>query len=286
MIRGLALLGALAVVSTIGLLPFDASQAQTEPDPVVAMVNGEEILNSDMVMFHSSLPEQYRQVSIERLYSQLLEGLVESRLLAQAAIAAGMMDNPEVKLRLAYVTKDVLQQSYLDQLLEVEITEERQRTAYAATVGDVPGEEQVSARHILLEDEAAARAVIAELDGGADFAGLAKDRSTGPSGPGGGDLGFFTKEQMVAPFAEAAFAMAPGEYSKEPVETQFGWHVIKVEDRRITEPPTFEESQAEIGQQLAKEFVLDLMAKLHKTAEITRFDANGYPIEAPPAAVQ
>jgi peptidyl-prolyl cis-trans isomerase C len=283
MIRGLALFGVLAVVSTFGLMPFGVSLAQTEPDPVIAIVNGEEILNSDLVMFHASLPEQYRQISLEILHDQLLEGLIETRLLAQAAVEAGMMDDPEVKRRLAYVAKDALQQSYLDQMLAAEITEERQRAAYQATIGDTPGVEEINARHILLEDEAAGRAVITELDGGADFAILAKERSTGPSAPGGGDLGFFTKEQMVVPFAEAAFAMAPGEYSKEPVKTQFGWHVIKVVDRRIPPPPTFEQSQAEISQRLAKDFVFDLMVKLNEKAEISRFDLQGNEIEAPSA---
>ena len=286
MIRGFALRVALAGAFTIGLIHGHASLAQTEQDSVIAIVNGKTILTSDMTMFQNSLPENYRRVDINVLLPQLLEGLIDGRLLAQAALEAGMMDDPTVKRRLAYVTNDVLQQTYLDQLLAEEITEQRIRETYEATIPTQPGEEEISARHILLEDEGAARAVIGELDAGGDFAALAKTHSTGPSGAGGGDLGYFTRQQMVAAFAEAAFALNPGEYTKDPIKTQFGWHVIKVEDRRVTPPPTFEESQAEIGQQLAQEFVRDLMANLRDTAEISRFDPQGNPLEAPPAPAQ
>lgn len=276
----------LAGALTIGLMHADVAMAQTEKDPVVAIVNGEAVLNSDMTMFYNSLPEQFRQIAMETLYDQLLEGLIESRLLAQAALEAGMMDDATVKRRLAYITNDVLQQTYLDQLLATEITEERLRETYQATIATEPGEAEISARHILLEDEDAARAVIEDLAAGGDFVALAKERSTGPSGPSGGDLGYFNKNQMVASFAEAAFALNPGEYTKQPVQTQFGWHVIKVEDRRSSPPPTFEESQAEISRQLAQEFVRGLMAKLREAAEVSRFDLQDDEVEAPPAPAE
>ena len=278
MIRVLALVGAFA----FGLVHPESSLAQTEEDPAIATVNGEVIRNSDMTMFYESLPSQYRQVPMVSLYDQLIEGLIESRLLAQAARRAGLMDDPQVKRRLAFVTTDVLQQTYLNQLLAEQITEEKLRAEYEATIGAEPGEEEVSARHILLEDEAAARAVIEALAAGGDFATLAQTRSTGPSAPSGGDLGYFTKNQMVAPFAEAAFALNPGEYTVVPVQTQFGWHVIKVEDRRLSAPPSFEESQAEISRQMAKDYVFGLMEKLRESAEISRFDQ---PAEEAPAAV-
>lgn len=286
MIRVLALTGALAGALTIALAHADATLAQTEEDPVIATVNGEAIRNSDMTLFYNSLPSQYRQVPMVSLYDQLIDGLLDRKLLAQAAREAGLMDDALVKQRLAYVTDDVLQQAYLDQLLAAEVTEERLRAAYQATAAAEGGEEEVSARHILLEDEDAARAVIGELAAGGDFADLAKQRSTGPSGPNGGDLGYFTRDQMVAPFSEAAFALNPGEYTEEPVQTQFGWHVIKVEDRRTTPPPAFEDSQAELGRQMAQKFVVGLMARLRETAEISRFDPPGNEIEAPRAPTE
>ena len=287
MIRGLALAGALAGVFIISTLDADPSRAQREEDNVVARVNGEAIRISDMTMFYNSLPEQYRQVSMESLYDQLIEGLVETRLLAQAARKAGLMDDITVKQRLAFATVDVLQQTYLDQLLEAEITEERLRAAYEEMAADIEPEDEISARHILLADEDAAKAVIEELDGGGDFATLAKDRSTGPSGPSGGDLGYFTRQQMVVPFAEAAFVLKPGEYTQQPVETQFGWHVILVEDRRVTGPPSFEASEARLSRDIAKAFVLDFMNKLRDDAVISRYDMQGNEFKpAPPAATE
>ncbi|MCH7554945.1 MAG: peptidylprolyl isomerase [Proteobacteria bacterium] len=280
MIRGLALVGAFA----LGLFHPDASLAQSVEDPVIATVNGEVIRNSDMTMFYDSLPSQYRQVPMVSLYDQLIEGLIDSRLLAQAARQAGLMDDAVVKQRLAFVTTDVLQQSYLDRLLAAEITEESLRAEYEATFGSESGEAEVSARHILLEDEAAARAVIEALAAGGDFATLAQTRSTGPSAPGGGDLGYFTKDQMVAPFAEAAFALNPGEYTDFPVQTQFGWHVIKVEDRRRSAPPSFEDSQAEISRRMAKDYVFGLMEDLRQSAEISRFDQPDQPAQGASAA--
>ena len=279
MIRVLALVGAL----TAGMAYAGVSLAQTEEDPIIATVNGEAILNSDLTMFYDSLPQQYRQVPMVSLYEQLLEGLIESRLLAQEARKAGLLDDPTVKRRLAYITNDLLQRSYLDQLLAVEITEERMRALYEATIANQQGAEEVSARHILLEEEAAALEVIAELDKGVDFATLAQERSTGPSGPNGGDLGYFTREQMVAPFAEAAFALQPGEYTRQPVKTQFGWHVIKLENRRESPAPAYEESQAALSRQVGKEYTLVLMAKLLAGAEIERFDRQGNEADAAPA---
>lgn len=278
MIRLLALAGALM----IGLLYVATSLAQTEEDPVAAIVNGEAIYSSDLTVFYNSLPQQYREAPMAALYDQLVEGLIETRLLAQAAREAGMMDDPLVKKHLAYFTNDVLQKTYLDQLLTAEITEERLRAAYQESIANQQGGEEVHARHILLEDEDAAMAVIGELDAGVEFAGLAKERSTGPSAPNGGDLGYFSKDQMVAPFAEVAFALNPGEYSKQPVQTQFGWHVIKVEGRRTPGPPPFEESQVELSRDMAKNFVLGLMATLLEVAEVSRFDQQGNAMEADP----
>ena len=280
MIRVLALVGAFA----LGLFHPGSSLAQTTDDPVIATVNGDAIRNSDMTMFYDSLPSQYREVPMVSLYDQLIEGLIESRVLAQAARQAGLMDDPQVKRRLAFVTNDMLQQTYLNQLLAEQITEQRMRAEYDATIGAQTGEEEVSARHILLEDEAAARAVIEALAAGGDFVTLAQTRSTGPSAPSGGDLGYFTKDQMVAPFSEAAFALNPGEYTVVPVKTQFGWHVIKVEDRRLSAPPSFEDSQAEISRQMAKDYVFGLMEKLRDSAEIIRFDKPDQPAEGASAA--
>lgn len=166
------------------------------------------------------------------------------------------------------------------------MTDEALRAAYEARKAEPDfAREEVKSRHILVEDGATAAELISELEDGADFAQLAAEHSTGPSGEAGGDLGWFTRDQMVAPFADAAFALEPGEVSAEPVETRFGWHVIKAEDRRTT-VPTFEESRAELEQELGREAVTALLDELRSEAEIERFDDEGQPVDDEPQPVE
>jgi peptidyl-prolyl cis-trans isomerase C len=130
-----------------------------------------------------------------------------------------------------------------------------------------------------------ADAVIKELQNGADFATLAQQRSTGPSASNGGDLGFFRRDQMVPAFADAAFALQPGQFTAEPVQTQFGWHVIKVFERRTVEP-TFEESEPQLRQEVAREIVTALVSDLHEGAKIERFNFDGTPVQDKPEQQQ
>ncbi len=130
-----------------------------------------------------------------------------------------------------------------------------------------PATEQ-HARHILVASEEDARAVITELDGGADFVELAKERSTGPSGPRGGDLGYFTSDQMVPEFSAAAQTLEPGQYTKDPVQTQFGWHVIKLEDRRESAPPSFADMEPQLRQEMTRENVETVLSELREDADV------------------
>jgi peptidyl-prolyl cis-trans isomerase C len=148
------------------------------------------------------------------------------------------------------------------------------KARYEQEIAAVPPEEEISARHILLETEEAAKAVIAELDAGKDFAELAKEKSTGPSAAQGGDLGFFTKGRMVPEFEAAAFEITPGEYGKEPVKTQFGWHVIKVEERRETAPPAFEEVADQVRQLVMRERYAELIRTARSETEIDVLDPD------------
>ncbi len=152
------------------------------------------------------------------------------------------------------------------------VTDEALKDQYEAFLEANPPQPEVSARHILLKEEAEAKAAIVALDGGADFAELARERSTGPSGPNGGDLGFFTKEQMVPEFAEVAFAMEPGSHSEEPVQTQFGWHVIKVEARRDSQPPAFEEMADQLRDEASRAAVTEVLSGLREAAAVEIVD--------------
>ena len=275
----------IVATTMLALVAVGAAHGQSgdAEDGVVATVNGEEIRESDVAMLFSSLPAQYSQFELTAIYPQLVESLVDRKLLAQAARREGLADTAEVKHRLAYLTDEVLQDAFLNLGVEAKLTEERLRAAYETMIAARPPDVEVRARHILLEGEEDAKAVIAELEAGADFAELAKQKSTGPSGANGGDLGYFTQARMVPAFAQAAFALEPGAITTAPVKTQFGWHVIKVEDRRETPPPSFEEVQTTIRDQQARQLISELTASLRAAAEVRRFGPDGEEIAASPS---
>ena len=152
--------------------------------------------------------------------------------------------------------------------VDEKITEAELKAFYDKEVGSKPAEKEVKARHILLKEEKEALDVIKELDGGADFAELAKKKSTGPSGPRGGDLGFFGKGQMVPAFEAAAFALDKGAYTKTPVKTQFGYHVVLVEDAREAPKPSFDETKGNIRRVLAEQKFSEILNDLKAKAKI------------------
>jgi peptidyl-prolyl cis-trans isomerase C len=260
--------------AALALATAGSAFAQAANDPVAAVVNGEKIYRSEVMMIVASLPEQYRQMPAAALYPQIIQRLVDRKLLAQAAKKAGIADKPEVKRRLEIGEEQILQEAYLYGKIEEVLTDARLKAAYDKKVAGAAKEEEVRARHILLKTEDDAKKVIAEIEKGADFAKLAAERSVGPTSGTGGDLGFFKREQMVGPFAEAAFAMKKGEYTKKPVQTQFGWHVIRVEDRRAAKVPSFEEAKEELKEEEARTVVTEIMTQARSGAEITVMPAD------------
>ncbi len=265
-------------VFTVAAL-FVAVPAVAQDDPVVARVDDHEITRSDVEREVSSLPQQYQQMPFETIFAALRDRAINTALLSNAAEARDLDEEPAVKEAIDDAVRLILRNRLIETTVDQALTEEALRAAYEArkAAPDFTREE-VKASHILVDERAAAVDVIAELDDGADFATLAAERSTGPSGEQGGDLGWFTKDQMVGPFADAAFAMTPGEVSAEPVETRFGFHVIKVEDRRTT-TPSFEDSRVELEQELGREAVTALLEELRDDAAIQRFDLEGQPVE-------
>ena len=190
------------------------------------------------------------------------EELQKLELVAREAERRGIAKDPSVAARLSLDRKSVLAQNLIQKhLAENPITEEELHAAYEAHVAQAPKNEY-KARHILLETEEAARETIEKLNEGADFAELAEGSSSGPSAPTGGDLGWFTPDRMVKPFADAVAEMEPGTYTKEPVQTQFGWHVILLEEKRPATPPTFEEMQAQLRPMVEQERVEKLVKEL------------------------
>ena len=269
MLRKSLLAASLATV--IFASPAMAQDAAPAEDPVLATVNGEDILESEVRATQQGLPQQYRQLPFDMLKADLLTREINQRLLMDAGSEAGLANDEEVKAQIAALERRLIAETYLDRALSDAITDDAIEAKYEEFIKTNEPEPQVHARHILLESEEDAKAIIAELDDGADFAELAKEKSTGPSGPNGGDLGFFNRADMVAPFAEAAFAMEPGTYSSEPVQTQFGWHVIKVEEKKEGTQPSLDEVRQQLMAEISRDAFNALVEDLRSDAEIVNY---------------
>jgi peptidyl-prolyl cis-trans isomerase C len=243
-----------------------AAEDSAEGD-VVAVVNGKNINESDLIAFIQQLPPQI-QSQVQLLMPQILDQLVNNALTTEAGRGAGLAGDEEVQQRVAKIEDLIIGQTYLQRQLDERVTDDKLEAAYQEYLAENPPERQLKARHILVATEEEAKDVIAALDGGADFAELAKDRSTGPSGASGGELPPFKAGEMVPAFSDAAFAMEVGTHSKEPVETQFGFHVIKLEDSTLSEPPAKSELESQLRDQLAQKAVEDIYAELREGAEI------------------
>lgn len=280
----------LATGLAIGFAGTAAAQQEgLGEDPVVATVNGSEIRYSDVIRSAQDLPAQYQQ-NLMQVFPALVQRLVDMRLMEQKGREDGLAENEMVQARVAEAESEAISQIWLQQRLETAMTEEALDEAYEAWVAENPPQDEVKARHILVEEEQEARDLIAQLEEGADFAELAEAHSTDPSAEGrGGDLGYFTRDRMVAPFADAAFDMELGSHSAEPVETQFGWHVILVEDRREAEQPSRDEVRGELEEMIATAAIEEVRVQLRENAEIEIQDFSGgaaQPEAAQPEAAQ
>jgi len=270
----------LAGVCT-AVLVFSAQPAMVQAatdDPVVAKVNGIEITRSEVERAQTLLPDQYKQIPLEMIMPNLIDSIVDGYLAAQHATDNNYKDSDEFKDEMERIERQVLQRMALTREISANVTEDAIRARFDKFSTATGGKEEVHARHILVKTEDEAKAVIAELDKGADFAELAKTKSTGPSGPSGGDLGFFGRGQMVPAFEKAAFELEKGTYTSAAVKTQFGFHVIKSEDRRESAPPTFEESEQRMRAELTQEVATAFIEKLRSSAKIEKFlDKAGVP---------
>jgi peptidyl-prolyl cis-trans isomerase C len=269
----------VALLCLLAAPPALAQPPAAAPDPVVARVNGEEIRLSQLRAAAQDLPEELRAAPEALLLPVLLDQMIAARAIVAAARAAGLHETPEVRARVRAAEEEALQEALIRRDLAPLLTEEALRERYRRDVLEAPREEEVSARHILVPTEAEARAILLEARRpGVDFAELARRRSTGPGAREGGDLGFFRRDEMIAEFAEAAFALQPGQISENPVRTQFGWHVIKVEARRAVAPPSFEAARAEIRARVFEESVGRIVERYRAAAAVERFNLDGTPL--------
>ena len=246
-------------------------------DPVVATVNGVEIRLSQVKKAHARLPEQYQRAPFETIFPDPVDSLIDSRLAAEDARHQNLHDTPQFKDQIARIEEQVLQRMALSKVIADKVGDAEVKARYEAKAKKLTDVELIKVRHNLVKTEDGAKAIIAELKNGGDFAELAKKKSTGPSATDGGDLGFFGKGQMVPAFEKAAYALNAGAFSETPVKTQFGWHVIKVEERKKADIPSFEEMEPAIRDRLSQDAGSAYIMKLRKEAKITRFNADGSP---------
>lgn len=277
----LAIAGSLAALLTSPAMAQDTSTLEAlAPETVLATVNGYEITEDEALMASQDFAEQLQQVPVEQRRAVIVDALIDLHLLAMAADEADLDESEEFERRMAYQRARTLRTSYLVEVIAADVDEAALQEAYDETVADFEAAEERRARHILVETEEDATNVIEELDGGADFATLAAERSTGPSAANGGDLGWFGRGRMVPEFEDAAFSLEVGSYSATPVETQFGFHVLIVEEIRETEAPAFQELAPQIQQGLLQQRFVETIDGLRGDAEID-YVAEGL---APPPA--
>lgn len=243
------------------------------PDKVVARINGEPVTAAQLSLAKDELGQYLAQVPERAHEGMVFRHVVQLNLMADAAREAGLTGTQDYQQLARYYEMRALRDIFFQREIRGNITDDAARKLYDERVGSAEPEEEIKARHILVETEEEATAVIQKLADGADFAELAKTESTGPTGSNGGDLGYFTREQMVTPFAETAFAMETGEIS-EPVQTQFGWHVIKVEDKRESQPPKFADIKERLKSALVTQRLQTRMAELRDSANIEILDES------------
>ena len=262
----------LPMILGLSLMLTPVANAQDNGTKVLAKVNGVEITERELAFAETDLAQQFAQAPEGQRRAMVLNALIDIKLLAASAEAEGLDKEKNFQARMAFLRSRALHNSYFQQKALSNITDEELKSRYEKEIAAVPPSEEVRARHILVEKEEDAKAIIKQLDEGADFETLAKEKSTGPSGPNGGDLGYFGKGQMVPEFEVAVFALETGKHTAKPVKTQFGWHVIKKEDARTSQPPAFEQIEGQIRQLLAREKYIALTTEARNAQPIEILD--------------
>jgi len=265
--------------------PAPAAAPAPNPDMVIATVNGEKITLGDVQQAAGNLPPQARQLQPSMLIPLLVNQLVDQKAIQIAAGKEGLTNKPEVKEAMQNAANSALQNAYLETKVGPQITDAALHDYYQTHYANQKPEQEVHARHILVETEAQAKDIIAQLNKGADFAKLAGQLSKdkGSAGANGGDLGWFKKGDMLPAFSEAAFSMKPNTISQTPVHTQYGYHVIQVLGSRTAPIPSFDQIHDQVRQELIREKVRQIVQQAESQVKVVHFDAQGKPVTAAPA---
>lgn len=253
-----------------------------EDDPVVAKVDGSPIYRTDVLAFIKTLPPQMQQVPPEAIFPMAIEQVIGAKVVDEKAKAEGTANDPEVAERLADAKTQIVRAVYAEHAINKEYSEDTTKKAYDEMVSKMPKVDEVHARHILVDSEAQAKDIIKKLEGGAKFEDLAKEFSKDKSNSAsGGDLGYFAQSDMVKEFADAAFALKPNEFTKTPVKTQFGYHVVQSLDKRVRPAPKYDDVKGQLEGQAKRDILNKLVAKWRESATVEQFDFNGKPLPKP-----
>jgi peptidyl-prolyl cis-trans isomerase C len=258
-----------AAAATLGALVATAA----EPGATVAKVNGQEITNGELKFAEAEIGSELAGVPAESRRRVLVEYLVEAHLMAQAAEKAQLATGADFEARMKYYRMRALRDAFFESKVRDDVGEPQAKALYEERVKAIPAQQEVRARHILVKTEDEAKKIGKELAGGADFAESAKKYSQDSGSEGGGDLGYFSRGQMVKPFEEAAFALEKGKVSN-PVQSEFGWHLIKVEDKRDRQPPAFEEVRDQITASLIQQKLQSTVQEMRESAKIEIVDPD------------
>lgn len=298
LLRAASLATLIAAMPALGVMAQEATTTTTEaaqaidPAAVVAKVGDQTITEADLGFAAEDMAQDLAQMPEAERRAFLVRILIDMKVMSQAARAEGMDQTEIFALRQNYLEERALRRAYFNDIIAGAVTEEAARAEYDDFVSQFEPQDEIRASHILVETEEEANEIKAALEGGADFVELAKERSIDPGAVNGGDLGFFGRGMMVQPFEDAAFTLTDADEVSEPVQSQFGWHVIKLAEKRQSAPPTFEQVASQIQQQLLMQSFTDKVEALMEGVEIditdpelkAKFDAQQAAEQAAPAA--
>ena len=279
---GLAIgLSALAVspLAAQETKPADAAAAPApapvDPNAVIATVDGKPITEADLTLAEGELSRQFAQLPAEQRRAAALSAAIEIKVLSAKAIADGLDKDPEFQRRVAFLQQRALHGELVEKEVVGKITDAEIRARYDKEIAAQPPVNEVHARHILVKTKEEADAIVKKLDAGEDFQKLANENTKDPSGKtNGGDLGFFGPGQMVPEFEKAVMALEVGKYTKEPVQTQFGWHIIKLEDKRQQQPPAFDQVKDQAKSAVIRDKYFEAVKEARKAAKVEIPDEN------------
>jgi peptidyl-prolyl cis-trans isomerase C len=245
-----------------------SAAASEDPAKVLATVNGKDITVGEIDQAASDLDPQLARLPAEQRRLAALTALIDIEAVAGEARKEKLDQSDDFKKRMEFLRERALHNEYFKDAVVDKISDADARARYDKDIAALPPQNEVRARHILVKTKEEAEAIIKKLEGGAKFEDLAKESSTDGTAANGGDLGYFTEGQMVPEFEKAAFALKPGEYTKEPVQSQFGFHVIQLEDRRTKQPPAFDQISEQIRSVIMRERYVEMVKKLRDGMKI------------------